>query len=53
MVSQHLSEGIHRISPLERDIEQYLIHMQQREYDSFVCTRFKTICGIYGVTRYH
>ena len=23
MVSQHLSEGIHRISPLERDIDQY------------------------------
>ena len=28
MVSQHLSEGIHRISPLERDIEQYLIHLR-------------------------
>ena len=28
MVSQHLSEGIHRISPLERDIDQYLIHLR-------------------------
>ena len=28
MVSQHLSEGIHHISPLERDIEQYLIHLR-------------------------
>ena len=56
MVSQHLSEGIHRISPLERDIDQYLIHLrvEKGSSENTIASYARDLKRyVDGVTRYH